>query len=172
MKRGVALVGLMGSGKTRVGRELARLLGLEWADLDQELVRRHGPIALQFEREGEAVFRRRESKALARWLRPGRVLSTGGGVVLSAANRALLKRHCTVHLRAPVHVLQQRLKGSERAGRPLLAREPLTRILGRLSRERSRFYRECAAFSVQAGRGTALQVARRIARRLKAFPLS
>lgn len=172
MKRALALVGLMGSGKTRVGRELARLLGLRWVDLDAELVKRHGPIARQFKDHGEAVFRQRESTELKRQLRTGVVLSTGGGVVLQAANRSQLKRHCTVYLQAPLAVLLKRLKGAQRGKRPLLQGAPPAQTLARLQRQRRAFYRQSAAFSVRAGHGTPLQVAQRIAKRLKGFSLS
>lgn len=171
MKRSVVLVGLMGSGKTSVGRELARLLRLPWSDLDALLTKAHGPIPRQFERDGEAAFRRRESRMLATALRRGGVLSTGGGVVLARSNRRLLKRQRCVYLQASPAVLAKRLRG-EAAGRPLLKGAPLGSRLRRLSAERGRFYRECAALTVRASAGSAKAVAARIALRLKAFPLS
>ncbi len=172
MKRAVALIGLMGSGKTRVGRELARLLGAQWVDLDQALERRHGPIPRQFARDGEAAFRRREKALLRELLRPGRVLSTGGGVVLDPANRARLQSQICVYLQVPLRTLERRLGPRQKAGRPLLKGRELTPLLARLNRERGPFYRACAAFTVRAGTGTPLQVASRIARRLKGFSLS
>jgi shikimate kinase len=171
LKRSIVLVGLMGSGKTSVGRELAALLGLPWADLDALLVQAHGPIPRQFERDGEAKFRQRESRLLAQALRRGGVLSTGGGVVLAKGNRSQLKRQLCVYLRASPAVLAKRLKG-EAAGRPLLKGQALGPRLRRLSAERGRFYRECATLTVQAGLGSARAIAARTALRLKAFPLS
>jgi shikimate kinase len=172
LKRCVVLVGLMGSGKTSVGRSLAAHLGLRWSDLDQILTKRYGPIPRQFTRDGEAKFRSREAALLAQALRRGGVLSTGGGVVLKAGNRARLRRHATVYLQAAPVVLAKRLKGSGTASRPLLNGRPLLPRLRQLSAERGPFYRECAAFQVKAGMGSPAQVATRIARRLKGFSLS
>lgn len=171
MKRAVLLIGMMGSGKTQVGQALARLLGRPWVDLDRILTQRYGPIPTQFKRPGEAVFRRREASELRSQAKLGRVLSTGGGVVLDAANRRFLAKQLCVYLQVPVPILFRRLKAAS-AGRPLLKGQPLQPRLQRLARERGRFYRECATFQVRAGHGTALQVATRIARRLKAFSLS
>jgi shikimate kinase len=172
LKRAVVLIGLMGSGKTSVGRALAGLLGWPWEDLDQALVKRYGRITEQFRRVGEPAFRKRESAMLKSCLRPGRVLSTGGGVVLARGNRARLKRHWGVYLQASPQVLAGRLKGVQTRSRPLLKGAALLPRLASLSRERARFYRESALFSVQAGRGTPLQVAQRVLRRLRAFGLS
>lgn len=172
MKRAVVLIGLMGSGKTSVGRALADLLGWPWEDLDHALVRRHGRIVEQFRRVGEPAFRRRESAMLARCLKPGRVLSTGGGVVLERLNRARLKKHWTVYLQVPPPILARRLRGPQSLARPLLKGQALGPRLASLSRERGHFYRESATFSVRAGRGTALQVARRVLKRLRSFGLS
>lgn len=172
MKTALVLVGLMGSGKTRVGRELARLLGWRWVDLDQALERAYGPIPRQFEKDGEAAFRRRESRLLAKHLKAGVVLSTGGGVVLDAGNRRQLKKVTTVYLQAPVPVLTKRLRGAQQRNRPLLRGQPLEPRLRALQRQRARFYRACARFTLRAGQGTPLQIAQRIRKRLKGFSVS
>jgi shikimate kinase len=119
--RGVALGGFMGSGKTTVGALLAGRIGLPFVDMDAVLVERHGAIARQFQDDGEAVFRARESALLAE-LCDGmlRVVATGGGVWASAEHRALLRRHhWTVVLRAPLDELARRI--GEGKGRPLWA---------------------------------------------------
>src|SRR5438270_5891141 len=94
MRRGenIYLVGLMGAGKTTVGRWLARRLKLRFLDSDQEIERRCGvKIPVVFEIEGEAGFRVREAQVIAELTAlEGIVLATGGGVVLSAQNRQLL----------------------------------------------------------------------------------
>lgn len=172
MKKTLVLVGLMGSGKTRVGRELARLLRRRWVDLDQALVREFGPIPRQFERDGEAAFRRRESRLLAKHLKGEGVLSTGGGVVLDPGNRRRLQKATTVYLQAPVDVLAERLRGSQQIGRPLLRGLPLLPRLKALQRQRARFYRACASITVRAGQGTPLQIAQRICLHLKGFSVS
>lgn len=171
MKRAVVLIGMMGSGKTQVGQALARRLGLAWVDLDRVLARRYGPIPAQFKHQGEAVFRRREAAALRSQAQPGTLISTGGGVILNAGNRRFLARQICVYLQVPVPILARRLKGKA-AGRPLLQGEALPLRLRRLERERGFLYRKTATFRVRAGLGTPLQVASRIARRLKAFSIS
>jgi len=170
--RSIVLVGLMGAGKTSVGRALAGLLGWPWADLDQALARRYGSITKQFKNVGEAGFRRRETAMLVRCLKPEHVLSTGGGVVLARMNRKRLKRHWTVYLQVGPLLLAKRLRGAQAQARPLLKGQALAPRLTRLSRERAHFYRESAVLTVRAGHGTPLQVAQRVAKRLRALGLS
>jgi shikimate kinase len=168
MKGPIVLVGLMGSGKTSVGRALARALGWPQVDLDAELERRHGlPVTEQFERYGEAEFRRREAIELERCLRPGRVLSTGGGVVLRPENRQRLKAALTIYLRASPQVLAQRLTGAQARKRPLLKDKSPLRVLARLSRERGAHYRAVASAQVLASHGDAEAVAQRVLKRCK-----
>lgn len=91
VEKGVALGGFMGTGKSTVGRLLARSLHMPFLDTDQELVKRHGPIREQFTREGEAVFRTRERTLIDEVVAgPPRVLSTGGGVFADDALRSKL----------------------------------------------------------------------------------
>jgi len=118
-RRGVALGGFMGVGKTSVGFRLARHLGLPFVDMDAELTERFGPIQDQFARDGEEAFRVRES-ALVGELCDGvpRVVATGGGVWASVGNRARLHQaYWTVVLAASVDELRRRLGTGE--GRPL-----------------------------------------------------
>lgn len=108
----VVLIGLRGSGKSVVGRALAELLGGAWVDTDEMVVADSGmSIAVLFETEGEAGFRKRESQAVARAVatRPA-VISVGGGAVLEAKNVALLKGAGeVVWLTAPPEVLLSRI---------------------------------------------------------------
>lgn len=172
MRGPVLLVGMMGSGKTSVGRELARLLREPWADLDRELERRfRRSVSRQFAVDGEKAFRKRESALLKRLCRgPQGVLSTGGGVVESSENRRLLRRSLTVYLSASPRVLAGRLK-REAAKRPLLSGpgESLEARLRRLSRRRTPLYRACARLTVRASAGNAEAVARRVLKRLRAL---
>jgi shikimate kinase len=165
----VVLIGLMGSGKTSVGKELARHLGLPWMDLDRELERRHKrSVALQFELDGEPLFRRRERALLARLVAAGPgVISAGGGVVLDPANRALLRRCVTVYLQASASALAGRLKGPQALRRPLLRGGKVESALRRLARRRGPLYRSCAACTVRASQGSAVEVARRVAWKLR-----
>jgi len=160
----VYLVGMPGSGKTRVGYVLARLVGLSFVDLDREIeVSAGSSVAEIFEREGEAGFRRMESEALeVISSREGLVVSCGGGVVLDAGNRALLSSSGkVVWLSMSVERLRER---APVAGRRPLLREPgdLERLMG----EREPFYREVADVIVDSSRPAA-EVARTIARSLQ-----
>jgi shikimate kinase len=117
----VVMVGMMGAGKTAVGTALARQLGVDFRDSDEEIVRAaNRTIAEIFERDGEAFFRARESEVIARLLRGTPcVLSTGGGAFLSAANRQMIHDiGISVWLRADLDLLWQRVR--HKTTRPLL----------------------------------------------------
>jgi shikimate kinase len=147
----VFLTGLMGSGKSTVGRLLARRLGWAWVDLDQAIEGRSGRTVAQiFRSQGEAAFRRLESKELLRQSkRRDLVVSCGGGVVLLPENRRRLKAALTLYLAASPRVLALRLQGAQARQRPLLAAGALP-ALRRLQRERARFYRVSAHFVLRA----------------------
>lgn len=138
----VALVGLSGSGKSTLAPLLATRLGrTSVVDLDRAVEERLGAtVAEIFERDGEAVFRSAETEALAEALSgAASVVATGGGVVLSPENRALLRSSAvTVWLRAHPDHLQQRLSGTTEA-RPLLEGDPEF-ALSRLASERDALY--------------------------------
>ena len=98
LRRPVALIGLMGAGKSAVARLLGERLGVSVADLDGMIEAIEGcSIAELFERAGEAWFRRRESELLTEALKSGvRIVACGGGVVLDPVQRALLRERCEV----------------------------------------------------------------------------
>ena len=151
--RNLILVGLMGAGKTTVGRQLAKRLGKHFVDSDQEIEDRTGvKVATIFEIEGEAGFRARESRVIAE-LCEGEdlVLATGGGVVLDPANRALLAaRGYVIYLRAQPRDLWQRTRHDK--SRPLLQGvDPLAR-LDELFAIRDPLYREIADLAIDTGR--------------------
>ena len=141
----IYLVGLMGAGKTTIGRQLARRLGRRFYDSDHEIVARTGvPIPTIFEIEGEEGFRRRESLAIAE-LTSGTdiVLATGGGVVLSPENRKRLHDSgWVVYLNVPPTMLFGRT-GHDR-NRPLLRVENPLGKLEELHALRDPLYRETA----------------------------
>jgi shikimate kinase len=117
----IFLIGMMGAGKSTIGRMLARELGYEFIDCDREIESRSGvTISTIFELEGEAAFRQRESAMLDELTRrQGVVLATGGGAVLSEDNRAHLReRGLVIYLQASADELARRTS-NDRA-RPLL----------------------------------------------------
>jgi len=141
----VFLVGMMGSGKTTVGRMLAKRLSRRFVDSDHEIEARTGVrIPVIFEIEGEEGFRRREGEVIQSLANErGLVMATGGGVVLCAENRACLKNHgLVVYLDVPPKVLYERTRHDR--NRPLLqVPDPLGR-LEVIHSERDNLYREVA----------------------------
>lgn len=134
LKKTVVMVGMMGAGKTAVGTQLARSLGVTFRDSDDEIVKAANmTIAEIFARDGEAFFRHKESQVLARLLAgPPGVLSTGGGAFLAEANRAAISAQgVSVWLRADLDLLWQRVR--HKTTRPLLRTpDPLGTLKGLL----------------------------------------
>lgn len=149
----IALVGMPGSGKSTVGRHLARHLGLRLIDSDHEIERRIGmSIRTWFEAEGEAAFRDLEQQVICELAAlPDVVLATGGGSVLRPANREALHRQCHVfYLRSSPEELFRRLRRDTH--RPLLQVGDPQRRLRELFRDRDPLYRQVAHFVVETGR--------------------
>lgn len=166
----IFLVGLMGAGKTSVGKLLAKRLGKTFYDCDQEVERATGvEVAVIFEIEGEAGFRAREAKMLADLVkRRNIVLATGGGAVLSAVNRRLLAGNgVVVYLRAATGDLLGRTR-HDRA-RPLLrTADPLVK-LEQLTAERDPLYREIADIIIDTGSQSVGALAHKLERKLLRF---
>ncbi|WP_191629193.1 type IV pilus secretin PilQ [Pandoraea terrae] len=153
MLENVFFVGLMGAGKTTVGRAVARRLGRPFFDSDHEIEARTGVrIPIIFEHEGEDGFRLREMQTIDELTqRSGVVIATGGGAVLRAENRAYLKERGTVvYLRANPHDLWLRTRRDK--NRPLLQTADPRGRLEQLFQERDPLYRECATFVIETGR--------------------
>lgn len=143
MSRTVALVGMMGAGKSSVGRRLASRLGVAFKDADSEIELAAGcPVSEIFERYGEPAFRDGERKVIARLLsEPPHVMATGGGAFIDPTTRARLKEGAiTVWIKAPVDVLMSRVK--RRDSRPLLRTADPRGTLERLLTERAPVYAE------------------------------
>lgn len=147
------LVGMPGSGKSTVGRQLSRRLGLPFFDSDHVIEQRLGcTIREYFEREGEAAFREVEEQVLAE-LAGGApaVIATGGGAVLREPNRrAMRDGGRVIYLRASPEELYRRLRHDTQ--RPLLqVADPLARLRA-MHAERDPLYREAAHFHIETGR--------------------
>lgn len=140
---GIVLVGLMGAGKSAIGRRLATRLGLPFRDSDAEIEAAAGKsVADIFSSDGEAAFRALEREVVARLLAgPPIVLATGGGAFMDPETRAVIKRNAvSIWLRATLGVLLSRVRG--RTHRPLLNQGDPAEILARLSAQRSPVYAE------------------------------
>lgn len=141
--RTVALVGMMGAGKTTVGRRLAARLGLPFRDADAEIEKAAGmSVSDLFALHGEESFRRGEAQVIARLLgEPPHVLATGGGAVLDPHTRRLLKeRAITVWIRADADTLARR--ATRRNTRPLLREGDPRAVIERLLAARTPYYAE------------------------------
>ena len=149
-----ALVGMPGSGKSTVGRQLAHRAGVAFVDLDHRLEKTIGTtIRAYFEAEGEARFRDLESEVLAEVIRQpgGWVLSTGGGAVLRPANRELLRGLDNVlYLHAAPEEIYRRVKTDKT--RPLLQGGNPMQKLRELYTQRDHLYRETAQYVIETGR--------------------
>jgi len=163
------LIGLMGAGKSTIGRQLAKSLGCEFIDSDHEIEARTGAnIPLIFDVEGEAGFRQREKKVIDDLTRREHiVLATGGGVVLDADNRAHLRaRGFVVYLYATVDQLLVRT--AKDRNRPLLQTADPKARFEELLAVRDPLYREIADLVVDTGRRTVRSAEREILAKLRA----
>ena len=139
--RSVVLVGMMGAGKTSVGKRLAAKLGLPFIDVDAEIeAGAQLTISEIFERFGEAYFREGERKVIARLLKSGpMVLATGGGAFMNATTRQNIARHgLSIWLRPSFDILLARVR--KKSNRPLLKTADPEQTLRRLLEERSPIY--------------------------------
>ena len=169
----IFLVGMMGSGKTTIGKNLARTLHRTFVDLDHEIEARCGvSIPVVFEIEGEIGFRKRESQVLDEMSQtPGLILATGGGAIIAPENRAVLKqRGLVVYLRASVEDLCRRTARDR--NRPLLATGDPRATLKRLLREREPFYESVADIILDTGSSTVSAVVQELIERVHQFKLS
>ena len=141
LSKTIALVGMMGVGKSTVGRKLAQELGLPFIDSDEEIEKAAGLSVREiFDRHGEPEFRRGERKVIERLLNgPLIVLATGGGAYMDADTRALMKaKAVTVWLRADLDVIWKRV--SRRDTRPLLRQDNPKQVLADLDAARAPIY--------------------------------
>ena len=161
------LVGPMGAGKSAVGRQLARLLHLDFMDSDEEIESRTGvDIPFIFEKEGEAGFRKREAKVIEDLTqKDGVVLATGGGAVMDPQNRNHLgARGFVIYLHTSVD--QQLARTRKGRDRPLLANDDPRTVLETLMATRDPLYREIADLTVETDGRKVRAVANEILERL------
>jgi shikimate kinase len=159
LTKNIYLVGLMGAGKSTVGKLLARKLDRRFIDADALIEERCGvKIPVIFEMEGEAGFRKREAQAIKEAVEEESiVLATGGGAVILPENRALLSSRGTViYLHAGPTELWHRTKGGE--GRPLLQTGDARQTLENLYRIRDPLYREIADHVIETGKPSVNQL--------------
>jgi shikimate kinase len=161
------LVGPTGAGKSTIGRRLAQHFALPFVDLDEEIERRNGvSVTLIFELEGESGFRQREARLVDELTRrDGIVLATGGGAVLSEANRRVLReRGFVLYLAATVP--QQLSRLARDAKRPLLQAPDRRERLEAMALQRNPLYEEIADLVVAGGNGAVAQAASQVVARL------
>lgn len=164
------LVGLMGSGKTTIGRALAKHLGKAFVDSDEEIQKRTGvTIPHIFDIEGEAGFRQREGVAICDLVgRDNMVLATGGGAVLLEQNRAMLQQNgIVIYLKASVHDLWQRTRHDR--NRPLLQTADPHAKLTELFEQRDPLYRQVADIVIQSGKQSAHTLMLHLVGEIEAF---
>ena len=164
----IILVGMMGAGKTTVGKQLAKQLGKVFTDSDEEIQRRTGvTIPHIFDIEGEEGFRARESSVINELLRQDNiVLATGGGAILNAANRVLMKQNgIVVYLKSSVHDLWQRTRHDH--NRPLLQTGNPRAKLQELHDLRDPLYMETADVIIQTGKQSVQVLLERLQHKLE-----
>ena len=152
--RSIVLVGMMGVGKSSIGRRLAARLGVPFVDADTEIEKAAGmSIADIFARHGEAYFRSGEARVIARLLDSGsQVLASGGGAVMNADTRAAIKaKGVSIWLKAEIDVLLRRV-AKRKAERPMLHTDDPSETLRQLLIAREPFYAQ-ADLTVQSHEG-------------------
>ncbi len=170
-RRTIVLVGLMGAGKTKIGRRLGARLNLPFFDSDNEIETAAGETIEEiFRNRGEQVFRDGERRVIARLMeQPPHILATGGGAFMDPATRALIaRRGVSVWLRADLDVLVARV--SRRNNRPLLQRSDPRSVLAGLIERRHPIYAE-ADIVIDSSDGSAEQTTARVIAALANCPL-
>lgn len=166
----IVLVGLMGAGKTTIGRRLAKTLGVAFKDSDDEIsIAAECSIPDIFEIHGEEIFRDLEKRVISRLLQDEapQVLATGGGAWMQPETRELIKKHAlSIWLKADLDVLLERV--SRRGGRPLLEKGDKRAILSKLIDERYPVYAE-AEMTIESDDGAHERVVESIISRLREY---
>lgn len=165
--RPIVVIGPMAVGKSVIGAELARVLGIDFFDSDQKIVAKHGPVPGIFAAKGEHHFRQLEARAIADVLDAAKpkavVLSLGGGAVLDSGTQQLLARTTVVFLSAEVDTVKERI--TRNTGRPLLAADPVA-TWQRLAAARGPVYARLADITLDVSKSNVPQLVERLIRLL------
>ena len=158
----MTLCGMMGAGKTTVGKQVAKLVGWRWVDTDEAITQRYGDIKDIFASRGEEYFRRLETGIVKELVQEdGLVISVGGGLVLLEENVSMLQSNGKiVYLRASIETLMERL-GSD-TERPLLQTKDFEKRLQNLLADRTPIYESAADFTVDVDGKTVDKLAEEI----------
>ncbi|WP_110588911.1 shikimate kinase [Microbacterium suaedae] len=151
----LVFIGPMGSGKSSIGRRVAKRLGVSFTDTDSLIVAEHGRISDLFAARGEAEFRRLEREAVRRALREGGVVALGGGAVLDPDTRSDLAAHLVVLLTVSDRTVASRIRGAKR---PLLNQGDPLEEWRRIAAERRPIYEELADITYDTSRGPLREV--------------
>lgn len=161
--RPIVMIGPMAVGKSVMGAELARVLGLPFIDSDHKIVAKHGPVSRIFAGRGEHHFRQLEARAIADVLDSPKskpvVLSLGGGAVLDSGTQQLLARATVVYLSADIETVRERI--TRNTGRPLLAADPVA-TWQRLTAVRGPVYARLADITLDVGQANVPQLVERL----------
>lgn len=155
----ILLIGFMGAGKTTIGGLLAEKKKLRHVDLDELIVQEIGmPISDYFALYGEDSFREKETEALTKAIKQEQIISTGGGIILKAENRELLKNHPKViYLKTEATELIRRLEADQKNVRPLVVSKTPTEILA-VYEPRIPLYEESARIVIETTGKTPQQI--------------
>ena len=166
-RRPIVVIGPMAVGKSVIGAELARVLGIDFVDSDQKIVAKHGPVPGIFAAKGEHHFRQLEARAIAGVLDGPTpkivVLSLGGGAVLDSGTQQLLARTTVVFLSAEVDTVKERI--TRNTSRPLLAADPVG-TWERLAAARGPVYSRLADITLDVRNSNVPQLVERLIRLL------
>ena len=167
----IILVGMMGAGKTTIGKLLSDKLGYDFIDLDKIIEEKSGvKINTIFEIEGEAGFRDRELQVLSDSIEKDKVIiSTGGGIVTNEKSRSHLIKHnaLIVYLKANLQTLCNRLKNDN--SRPILNVENKEQVIARIIEEREPFYQDLADIDVDTSHMKSIDVVKFIIKKMDAI---
>ena len=161
------LIGPMASGKSTVGRKLAKRLNLDFIDVDEEVEKSAGvSISWIFDVEGERKFRERESKELINSLKNDNcVIATGGGVILTEQNRSLIKKGTVIYLETSIQTQLERTLNDNK--RPLLqVSDNAEQTLRELKEIRDPLFKECANITIKEGKNSHNEVVDKIVDKL------